>query len=49
MARETSVYDKVEKSTLDQHQLARCGERLDLGEEVLEGLYKFTRQVIYGD
>ena len=45
----TSVYDKVAKSTLAQHQLARCGERVDLEEEVLEELFKFTRQVIYGD
>ena len=44
-----SVYDKVAKSTLAQHQLARCGERVDLEEEVLEELFKFTRQVIYGD
>ncbi len=44
-----SVYHKVAQSTLAQHQLAKCGERVDLEEEVLEELFKFTRQVIYGD
>ncbi len=44
-----SVYHKVAQSALAQHQLAKCGERVDLEEEVLQELFKFTRQVIYGD
>lgn len=44
-----SVYDRVAKSPVAQQQLSRCGDSLDLEEEVLEKLFQFTRHVIYGD
>lgn len=44
-----SVYDHVAKSPVARQQLSRCGESLDLEEEVVEELFAFTRQVIYGD
>lgn len=44
-----SIYDKVEKSPVARWQLSRCGESLDLEEDVLEELFKFTRHVIYSD
>ena len=44
-----SVYDQVAKSPLLRRQLSRCGESLDLEEEMVEQLFEFTRHVIYGD
>ena len=44
-----SVFDKVAKTPIAQQQLSRCGESLDLQEDVQEELFKFTRHVIYGD
>ena len=44
-----SVYDKVAKSPVARRQLLRCGDNLDLEEEVVEELSKFTRHIIYGD
>ena len=41
-----SVFDQVAKSYVARRQLSRCGESLDLEEEVVE---EFTRHVIYGD
>ena len=41
-----SVYDQVAKSPVARRQLSRCGESLDLEEEVVE---QFTRHVMYGD
>ena len=43
------MFDKVAKSPIARRQLLHCGDRLDLKEEVLEDLFKFTRHVIYGD
>ena len=42
-----SVYDQVAKSPMMRRQLLRCGESLDLEEEMVEQL--FTRHIIYGD
>ncbi|XP_042559402.1 polyunsaturated fatty acid lipoxygenase ALOX15B-like [Clupea harengus] len=44
-----SVYDQVANSPVAQQQLSQCGDSLDLEEEVLQELFKFTRHVIYGD
>ena len=38
----SSLYDKVAKSPIAQQQLSQCGECLDLEEEVVEELFKFT-------
>ncbi|KAJ3603232.1 hypothetical protein NHX12_030974 [Muraenolepis orangiensis] len=45
----SSVYDKVAKSPVARRQLSRCGDSLDLEEEVVEELFEFTRHVIYSD
>ena len=48
-----SVYDQVIKcmikSPVARRQLSRCGDSLDLEEEVVEQLFEFTRYIIYGD
>jgi hypothetical protein len=44
-----SLYDKVAKSPMAQRQLSRCGDDLDIDEEVVEELFQFTRNVIYSD
>ena len=44
-----SIYDRVVKSSLAKRQLSRCGDSLDIEEEVIEELFQFTRHVIYGD
>ena len=44
----SSLYDKVAKSPIAHQQLSRCRERFDFEEEV-EELFKFTRQLLYGD
>ena len=44
-----SVYDKVAKSAEAREQLSKCGNSLDIEEEVIEELFEFTRHVIYGD
>ncbi|KAK7084529.1 hypothetical protein SK128_012206 [Halocaridina rubra] len=36
-------------SPVAQRQLSRCGDGLDLDEEVVEDLFEFTRYDIYGD
>ena len=43
------MYDQLAKSPVARRQLSRCGESLDLEEEVVEQLFEFTRHVIYGD
>ncbi|KAK7068464.1 hypothetical protein SK128_003533 [Halocaridina rubra] len=43
------VYDQVMNSPMVQRQLSRCGDSLDLDEEMVEDLFEFTRHVIYGD
>ena len=43
-----SVYDMVAKNAVAQQLLSKCGDSLDLEEEVVEKLFKFTH-VIYGD
>lgn len=45
----SSVYDKVTKSPVTRRQLLRCGDSLDLEEEVVEELFEFTLHVIYGN
>ncbi len=45
----SSVYDKVAKNSIARGQLSQCGDSLDLKEEVVEELFKFTRHIIYGD
>ncbi len=45
----SSVYDKVAKSAVVRQQLSKCGDSLEVEEEVVEELFQFTRQVIYGD
>ena len=44
-----SVYDLVMKSSVAQRQLSRCGDKLDIEDDVVEDLLEFTRHVIYGD
>ena len=44
-----SVYELVMKSSVAQRQLSRCGDKLDIEDDVLENLFEFTRHVIYGD
>jgi hypothetical protein len=44
-----SVYNHVANSHVARRQLSRCGESLDLEEEVVEKLFASTRHVIYGD
>ena len=44
-----SVYDRVTKSPIARRQVSRCGESLDLEEQVVERLSEFIRHVIYGD
>ena len=39
----------MEKSPVAQRQLDRCGDSLDLQEEVLEDMLQFIRHVIYGN
>ena len=39
----SSVYDKVMKSPVAQRQLLQCGYSLDIEEEMVEELFKFTR------
>src|SRR4029434_809389 len=43
-----SVFDQVAKSPVARQQLSQCGDSLDLEEEVLQELFKFTRHVIVG-
>ncbi|CAJ1050849.1 hypothetical protein KUCAC02_009112 [Xyrichtys novacula] len=45
----SSVFEMVAKSSLARQQLSRCGDSLDLEEEVEQELFAFTRQVIYRD
>ena len=45
----TSMYDQVAKSPVAQRQLSRCGDTLEIEEEVVEELFKFMQHVIYGD
>jgi len=44
-----SVYDQVAKSPRARRQLSRCGDTLEIDEEVVEELFKFMQRVIYGD
>ena len=44
-----SVYDRVANSPVARQQLSRCGDTINLEEEVLQELFHFTRHVIYGD
>ena len=44
-----SVYDKVARSAEARELLSKCGNSLDIEEEAIEELFKFTRTVIYND
>ena len=44
-----SVYDKVVRSAEARELLSKCGNSLDIEEEAIEELFKFTRTVIYND
>ncbi len=44
-----SLYAKVAKSHVARRQLMRCGDDLAMNEEVIEELFQFTRDVVYGD
>ena len=44
-----SLYDRVTKSHVALQQLSRCGDSLDVEEDMLEELFQFTRHVINGD
>lgn len=48
LAGKLSVFERVSKSAAAQQQLSKCGDRLDPEEEVLKGLFVFTRHA-YGD
>ena len=43
------VYQQVDKGEEARRQLLHCGDSLDIKEDVIEDLFKFTRCVIYGD
>ena len=44
-----SVYDKVARSAEAWELLSKCGNSLDIEEEAIEELFKFTRTVIYNN
>ena len=44
-----SVYEQVAKNRVTRLQLSRCGDSLDIEEEVVEELVEYTLYVIYGD
>ena len=44
-----SVYDKVARSAEARELLSKSGNSLDIEEEAIEELFKFTRTVIYND
>ncbi|KAJ3585747.1 hypothetical protein NHX12_014466 [Muraenolepis orangiensis] len=48
-ARAAEMERSALKAVIDLVELTRCGDSLDLEEEVVEELFKFTRHVIYGD
>ena len=37
------------RSDAAQQTLLKCGNSLDINEDILDELFKFTRNVIYGD
>jgi len=43
------TYDKVISSVAAQQTLLKCGNSLDVDEDIIDELLKFTRNVIYGD
>ena len=43
------MYDMVAKNAVAWQLLSKCGDSLDLEEEVVEKLFKFIRHVTYGD
>jgi hypothetical protein len=44
-----SVFEQVAKSQTARQLLSRCGDNIEIEEEVLQELFQFTRHVIYGD
>ena len=42
------MYDRVMKSPVTRQQLSQCANSLDLDEEALEELFRFTHHVMYG-
>ena len=43
------VYDKVTRSVAAQHKLLKCGNSLGVEEDIIDELFKFTCNMIYGD
>ena len=43
------MYDKVARSAEAWELLSKCGNSLDIEEEAIEELFKFTQTVIYND
>jgi len=43
------AYDKVTRSVAKQQTLLKCGNSLDVDEDIIDKLLKFTCNVIYGD
>ena len=44
-----SVFEQVAESPHVRRQLSRCGNSLELDDEVLEGLFQLTQEVIHND
>ena len=42
------VYDKAARSVAAQYTLLKCGNSLDINEDIIDKLLKFTRNVING-
>jgi len=43
------AYDKVTRSVATQQTPLKCGNSLDVDEDIIDELLKFTRNLIYGD
>ena len=43
------VYDKVTRSVAAQHKLLKCGNSLNVEEDIIDELFKFRCNMIYGD
>ena len=44
-----SIFEQFAKSPHARRQLSQCGNSLELDDEVLEGLFQLTQEVIYND
>ena len=43
------IYEQVAKSPEAQQKRSKCGDSINLEEEVLENLFQFTRHIIHGN